>query len=141
MRLNRNDIVSFTLTELMIVVIIVGIMAAFAVANYTRSIERSHRRDAETQLTNIWSAEQIYRAQYGQYWPSDEGSHLISEINSTLGLGIIPNGMTYSCTGVLTSNTFTCTAVRQPPAASFTIRVAQAQIDGTNPSCSSGSCP
>lgn len=130
---------AFTLTELLVVVIIIGLMAAFTVPNYTRSVERSHRKDAETQLKTIWSADQIYRAQNGTYWPSPaSGSNDIAAINNNLGLGIISNGMTYTCNSALT-DTFTCTAVRQP-SASFTITVTQAQIDGSNPSCS-GSCP
>lgn len=122
--------------ELMIVVSILGVIAAFAIPNYTKSVERSHRRDAETQLTTIWSANQIYRAQNGNYWPNDAAGRGIADINNDLGLGIIPNGMTYSCAGA-----FTCTAARQPPAASFTITVTEAQIDGSNPSCTAGSCP
>lgn len=143
MRLKQNN-KAFTLTELMIVVIIIGVMASFAIPNYSKSVERAHRKDAETQLSTIWSADQIYRSQNGQYWPSG-GSNDITAINNTLGLGIIPNGMTYNCTGGPPTvpnpfGTFTCTAVRQPPAASFTITVTQAQIDSSNPSCGGG-CP
>lgn len=139
MRLHIKDH-AFTLTEILVVVIIIGVMASFTIPNYTKSIERSHRRDAETQLKTIWSANQIYRAQNGAYWPPDDNGgagYDITAINSTLGLGIIPNGMDYICTSALT-DTFTCRADRQP-SASFTITVTQAQIDGTNPNCS-GNC-
>ncbi len=139
MRFSRRDH-AFTLTELLVVVIIIGVMAAFTVPNYTRSIERSHRKDAETQLKTIWSADQIYRAQNGRYWPPVSASNDIAAINSNLGLGIIPNGMTYNCNSVLT-DTFTCTAARDPAPPSFTIIVNEAQIvDGINPSCT-GNCP
>ena len=139
---NSRKKYAFTLTELLIVVIIISVMAAFTIPNYSRSIERSHRRDAETQLTTIWSANQVYRAQYGSYWPPNNNGgpgYDITAINSNLGLGIIPNGMTYNCTSVA-ANTFTCTAVRQP-ASSFTITVTQAQIGGSNPACTAGTCP
>lgn len=130
--------------ELMIVVFIISVMAAFVIPNYSKSIERSHRKDAETQLTTIWSANQIYRSQNGRYWPLDASNYNITSINSTLGLGIIANGMTYNCTGGPISGpnpygTFTCTAARLP-SSSFTITVTQTQIDSSNPSCS-GSCP
>lgn len=137
MRLNRShNVQAFTLTELLIAVFIIAVMAAFAIPNYTRAVERSHRRDAETQLTTIWSANQIYRAQNGIFWPTtnDQG---LTDINNNLGLGIIPNGMTYECDG--DGATFSCTAVRQP-ASSFTITVTEAQISASNPSCS-GACP
>lgn len=135
---------AFTLTEIMVVVIILGVMASFVLPNYTKSIDRGYRRDAETQLTTIWSADQIYRSQNGQYWPSDNNSgagYDITAINNTLGLGIIPNGMTYSCVGAAPDAThpfgsFTCTAVRGP----FTITITEAQINDSNPSCS-GTCP
>ena len=129
---------AFTLTELLVVVIIIGVMAAFTVPNYTKSVERSHQKDAETQLKTIWSADQIYRAQNGAYWPPVSESNDIAAINSNLGLGIIPNGMTYNCASSAT-NTFTCTASRDP-SGSFVISVNEAQISSLNPSCT-GNCP
>ena len=143
MRFNKKN-TAFTLTELMVVVIIIGVMASFAIPNYILSIERSHRRDAETQLMTIWSANQIYRAQNGVYWPPPNTTGDITAINSNLSLGIIPNGMTYNCAGLSADalnpfGRFTCTAARQP-SSSFTITVTQTQISGTNPSCG-GSCP
>ena len=130
--------------ELMVVVVIIGVLASFAIPNYTTSIERSHRRDAETQLMTIWSANQIYRAQNTLYWPDPSTSGDLTAINSNLSLGIISNGMTYNCAGLSADASnpfgrFTCTAARQP-SSSFTITVTQAQLGGANPICS-GSCP
>lgn len=137
MMLNRHDDKkAFTLTELLIAVFIIAVMASFAIPNYSRAVERSHRRDAETQLTTIWSANQIYRAQNGNYWPTANDQNL-TQINSNLGLGIIANGMTYECDGDGTN--FSCTAARQP-SSSFKITLTDAQISGSNPSCS-GTCP
>ena len=136
---------AFTLTELLVVVLIIGIMASFAVPNYTKSVERSHQTDAVNQLTTIWSANQIIRAQTGRFWPADNNGgfgYLIADINSNLGLGVIQNGMTYNCVGAgVPPGTFTCTAVRQAPATAFTVSVTEAVLSATNPQCTSGACP
>ncbi len=138
--LNKNT--SFTLTELMIVVVIIGIIAGFAIPNFTRAVERAHRRDAVVQLTNVHAANQIFRAENGSYWPSADNQNLAA-INAALDLSILPNGMTYECDigGGPVGTTFTCTAVRDAPAPSFTVTVTQAPVSGTNPSCTAGACP
>ena len=137
----RQSTIAFTLTELMIVVAIIGIIAGFAIPNYTKAVERAHLRDAIIQLTNVHAANQIYRAENGSYWPPANGQDLTA-INANLDLGILPNGMTYTC-GIgagPAGSTFSCTAVRDPPAASFTVTVTQAAVSGTNPGCT-GTCP
>ena len=131
---------AFTLTELMIVVVIVGVIAGFAIPNYTRAVERAHLRDAVVQLTTVHAANQIYRAENEKYWPLVSGQDLAA-INAALSLSIIANGMTYTCGGVLAGTSFTCTAVRDPPAASFTVTVTEAPVSSSNPSCTAGACP
>lgn len=121
----------FTLTELIVVVVVLGIMAGFAIPNYTKSIDRSYRKDGTVNLTAIYAAEQIYyNNNNGSYWPAS-GSGDVSAINSNLGLGILSNNLTYSCSG--NGATFSCTAIR----GSMTLTVTQASA---TPTCS-GSCP
>ena len=136
----------FTLTELMVVVLITGIMASFAIPNYTKSVERAHQTDAVTQLTTVWAANQVYLAQTGQYWPASAGPFDVNAINTNLGLGIIPNGMTYTCAGTAPpppGGTFTCQAVRAAPGLNFTVRVTNGLVTAGNPDpCVGGlNCP
>lgn len=129
---------AFTIMEILIVVIILGIIAAFAIPNYGRSVAQSHLQDAIMQLSAIRTANQIYYARTGAYWPPS-GTKNVSEINSSLSLNIIENDMSYTCTG--TGTTFTCDAVSSG-GSSFTTRVTQAPLSTTNPQCISGAaCP
>ena len=122
---------AFTIIEMIIVVTLLGIMAVFAIPNYTKSIDRAYRKDGTVNLTAIYAAEQIYyNNNNGSYWPAS-GSGDVSAINSNLGLGILSNNLTYSCSG--NGATFSCTAIR----GSMTLTVTQASA---TPTCS-GSCP
>ena len=57
----------FTLIELMIVVAIIGVLAATAVWNYRQFQMRSKMTEARTNLAGIATAESAYFAEYGQF--------------------------------------------------------------------------
>ena len=134
---------SFTLIELMVVVIVISVIAGFAIPNYEKSVERAHLRDAITQLSTIHAANQIYRARTQSYWPDTVGTKDLADINADLGLAVIANGMTYTCDPDpgTPGLTYTCQAVRDAPAVQFTVEVTEAVIDATNPACVAGACP
>ncbi|MBP9854705.1 MAG: type II secretion system protein [Candidatus Omnitrophica bacterium] len=78
----------FTIMELLIVVALIGLIAAFTLPDYTKSIRKAHERDMLMQLTTIHDANIIYKAQHGKYWPAVTTD--IEEINSNLGINLRP---------------------------------------------------
>ncbi len=57
----------FTLIELMIVVAIIGILAAIAVPNFVKFQCRSKQSEAKTNLKSIYVAQESYRAENDAY--------------------------------------------------------------------------
>jgi len=57
----------FTLIELMIVVAIIGILAAIAIPNFLRYQCKSKQAEAKAALGSIFTNEESYRAEYDTY--------------------------------------------------------------------------
>ena len=57
----------FTLIELMIVIAIIGILAAIAIPNFVKFQCRSKQTEARSSLKAIYTAEEAYRAEYDSY--------------------------------------------------------------------------
>lgn len=56
----RRDRAAFTLVELSVVLIIVGVMASMAIPLYTKALEQARVDAAATKLQGVWSAQRIY---------------------------------------------------------------------------------
>lgn len=56
----RSRITGFTLLELMIVVVVIGILAAIAYPNYQEFVRRGHRSAAQSHLMDIAQRQQQY---------------------------------------------------------------------------------
>jgi len=63
MKANRG----LTLIELMIVIVIIGILAAIAVPVYTNYMQRARRADAKTALEQLRASQEMFRAERGSY--------------------------------------------------------------------------
>lgn len=63
--MRRNE--GVTLLEVMVVVVIVGILAAIAIPAYNNYVTRSRRSDAFTALETVRAAQEMYRAEKGFY--------------------------------------------------------------------------
>lgn len=120
----------FTLMELMIVVVIMGIIAAFSIPNYSKAVERSYERDGAVNLMAIYASQKIHYNSENTYVTGKD----IASLNSALELGLIANGMKYACNA--SSVNFDCTATRGNE--TFVLKVNK---DTSNPCCAAGDCP
>jgi prepilin-type N-terminal cleavage/methylation domain-containing protein len=57
----------FTLVELAVVIVIIGVLAAFVVPRFRAAVERSKAAGAFNYLTSIRVAQECYNAQHGTY--------------------------------------------------------------------------
>jgi len=129
-----RKITGFSLTELVIVIIILGILVAIAIPRFLRTKESAIDREAMTNLSLIYSAERIYYLRHQFYIAPGTG---IAAINADLGLDLNENNFDYSVTGGGVA--YTASAARSIYC-SRTWSITQA---GGNPSCNGGTgcCP
>jgi prepilin-type N-terminal cleavage/methylation domain-containing protein len=57
----------FTLVELAVVIVIIGVLAAFGVPRFIKSVERSKAAEAFAYLSSVRSAQERYQARQGTY--------------------------------------------------------------------------
>lgn len=57
----------FTLLELIIVIIIIGILATFGFTQYTKVMEKGRSGEAKMILGDLRTAQEAYRLEYGAY--------------------------------------------------------------------------
>jgi len=60
----------FTLVEILIVVVIIGILAAIAIPTYFKYVERGYASDAKVQMKNILENSKLYYAENAEF-PED----------------------------------------------------------------------
>ena len=69
-RLTRNSVdrqAGFTLVELAVVIIVIGVLAAFAVPRFRDSVERSKASEAFNYLSSVRAAQERFAARQGTY--------------------------------------------------------------------------
>jgi type IV pilus assembly protein PilE len=95
-----------TLIELLIVIVIVGILAAIAIPSYTGYMVRARRADAKTALEQFRAAQEMRRAERGGYATD------IAELRNTWGVPGVAGDYNIDFQGgaTLTPNTYTAEA-------------------------------
>ena len=63
----KNMQSGFTLLEMLIALVIVAILARMAIPGFSKAIERTKVKEAQSVLAAIYSAEKIYRLDQGSY--------------------------------------------------------------------------
>ncbi|HNX68674.1 MAG TPA: prepilin-type N-terminal cleavage/methylation domain-containing protein [Candidatus Omnitrophota bacterium] len=94
----------FTLAELLMVVIVVGILAAIAVPSYTKILEKTAAKQAIDALKRIRAAQKVYFASHsGAYaCPIADDCHQ-AEIKSVLGVDVVSDTYTFWWVGATAS--------------------------------------
>ncbi len=83
----------FTLIELIVVVVIVGILATFAVPQYLGAVEKAHGAKAKNALALIMRAQKLYHADSDDSsWPAAETIAAgETALNSYIEMGSVAN--------------------------------------------------
>ena len=102
-RLQKKDEKGFTLIELMIVIAIIGILAAIAIPQFSAYRQRSYNSAAQSDVRNAATAQEAYYVDFSKYANGISGF-----TGSTYGL-YLSGGVTMTVTGNSSEYSITAT--------------------------------
>ncbi len=105
---------AFTLIEIIIVAVILGVLAIMAIPNFSKTTNRSYAQDAMHNLIAIYGAEQNFSINHGETYLSCPTLACINDSNpdAGLGVGIVSPITAYVCTANTFPTPSPCTATR-----------------------------
>jgi len=126
----------FTLIELMVAVLIVGILMAIAITNYKKSVQKGHRSQAEQLLQSIASKETEYMLD-ARAFTSTVGTGGLQLTNSATNQTSGPSPFTCAANAATCSNAFytltvTVDNTATPPSFSITATAIGQQLGDGN---------
>jgi len=101
----------FTMIELLVVLIIVGVLVSLNMGNFSRSSEKNKAKEAEANLRLIYSAQQRYYLGEGKYYNCTSPCDDISD-SSNLGIELEGDSFTYSINATTSPVSWTARATR-----------------------------
>jgi prepilin-type N-terminal cleavage/methylation domain-containing protein len=120
----------FTLVELAVVVVIIGVLAAFAVPRFLASVERSKAAEAFNYLSSVQAAQERYHARQGTYADDLDNLDIKMTALKYFTVGTIAAGSTASL-----EDSWTLTLTRKGASAGYgeyTVIFTEQGYDGTN---------
>lgn len=76
----------FTLVEILVVIVIIGILVALALSSFGVTKERAMDKEAKANLRLIQAAEKIYKLEMAYYYPPGTSTSDVGSINANLKL-------------------------------------------------------
>jgi len=127
----------FTLVELAVVVVIIGVLAAFAVPRFLASVERSKAAEAFNYLSSVQAAQERYHARQGTYADTLDKLDIKMSSSKYFTVGTIGAGRTSSL-----EDSWSLTLTRTGSSAgygAYTVTFTQEGYDPDNSTISSAS--
>jgi prepilin-type N-terminal cleavage/methylation domain-containing protein len=132
----------FTLVELAVVIVIIGVLAAFGVPQFLKSVERSKAAEAFNYMSAIRASQERYLAKNGFYYSgtADESTGAFSaNEDTTETLDITQTIPKYFTVGAITEEhatagapTWTCTLTRKESSyGNYTVTFTEAGYDAS----------
>ena len=79
----------FTLIELIVVIVIIGILASLSIPAYEKAMDEAHKKEAFSNLSIISAAERGYLYENNKYYPpSSGGTGLTDTVRNDLGVSV-----------------------------------------------------
>ena len=125
MQTNKNT--GYSSVEIIVIIIIIGISAAFVIPNYSKAKEIAKERNANLNLVAIHSACLIYQTKHSKFPQSGDIEH----INNTLNLTIQDKHFIY----YLESSDYSYIATAERIGNLYKLTATEDALNDNNPTC------